>query len=124
MRIPVMRWNASVANLVAPLTIVYICVLIFNPLFLQYIEVNTYHFSNSLALFYSLLFSYLMMRTVNRQRIITTCSLMVFGTLVSSLGYLNFSLAGVFYAISWPAIFALYGIYMKRSLLALKNDYW
>ncbi|KAI8883153.1 hypothetical protein K501DRAFT_92621, partial [Backusella circina FSU 941] len=64
------------------------------------------------------------MRTVNRQRIITACSMMVFGTLVSSMGYLNFSLAGIFYAISWPAIFALYGIYMKRSLLALKNDYW
>lgn len=124
LRIPTPSWDSSVAIRVAPLTIVYICVIIFNPLFLQHVEITTYHFAHSLIIAFSLLFSYLMLRVEQHQRIVSACVIIMFGTSIGAMGNLNFSLVGAFYSISWPAIVALYGIYVKKTLLALRNDVW
>ncbi|KAG2201389.1 hypothetical protein INT46_010194 [Mucor plumbeus] len=122
--ISTLAWDSTVAIRVAPLTIVYICVIIFNPLFLQHVEITTYHFAHSLTVAFSILFSYLMLRVEQPQRILSACVIVIFGTCVSSMGNLNFSLVGAFYSLSWPAIVALYGIYLKKTLIALRNDLW
>lgn len=123
-RIPTLTWDSTVAIRVAPLTIVYICIIIFNPLFLQHVEITTYHFAHSLTIAFSILFSYLMLRIEQSQRILSACVIVVFGTCVGSMGNLNFSLVGAFYSLSWPAVVALYGIYLKKTLVALRNDIW
>ncbi|KAK4517527.1 uncharacterized protein ATC70_000866 [Mucor velutinosus] len=124
LRIPTPSWDSSVAIRVAPLTIVYICVIIFNPLFLQHVEITTYHFAHSLTIAFSILFSYLMLRIEQHQRIVSACVVIMFGTSIGAMGNLNFSLVGAFYSISWPAIVALYGIYVKKTLSALRSDLW
>ncbi|CAO0796224.1 unnamed protein product [Mucor circinelloides] len=123
-RIPPLSWDSAVAIRVAPLTIVYICVIIFNPLFLQHVEITTYHFAHSLTIAFSILFSYLMLRIEQHQRIVSACVIIMFGTSIGAMGNLNFSLVGAFYSVSWPAIVALYGIYVKKTLSALRNDFW
>ncbi|CEP17227.1 hypothetical protein [Parasitella parasitica] len=123
-RIPTLNWDSTVAIRVAPLTIVYICIIIFNPLFLQHVEITTYHFAHSLTLAFSIMFSYLMLRIEQPQRIVSACVMVIFGTCIGSMGNLNFSLVGAFYTLAWPAIVALYGIYLKKTLIALKNDLW
>lgn len=123
-RIPILRWDSSVAIRVAPLTIVYMCVIIFNPMFLQHVEVSSYHFSHSLSIAFSILFSYLMLRVETSQRVKSACIIVLFGTCISSMGYLSFSLVGAFYAIAWPTVIAVYGIYLKKTLTSLKNDFW
>jgi GDP-fucose transporter C1 len=65
-----------------------------------------------------------MLRVEQPQRILSACVIVIFGTCVSSMGNLNFSLVGAFYSLSWPAIVALYGIYLKKTLIALRNDLW
>lgn len=109
---------------VAPLAIVYMCVVIFNPLFLQHVEVTTYHFCHSLSIAFSILFSLLMLQVETSQRVISACIIVMIGMCVSSMGYLNFSLVGAFYALAWPAVVAIYGIYLKKTLTSLRNDYW
>ncbi|KAI8642821.1 hypothetical protein BD408DRAFT_415987 [Parasitella parasitica] len=123
-RIPILNWDSAVAIRVAPLTIVFICVIIFNPLFLQHVEITTYHFAHSLTIAFSIVFSYLMLRIEQPQRIVSASVIVIFGTCIGSMGDLNFSLVGAFYTLSWPAVVALYGIYLKKTLIALKNDLW
>lgn len=123
-RVPVFKWDSNVAIRVAPLTIVYMCVVIFNPLFLQHVEVTTYHFSHSLTIAFSLLFSYLMLNVETPRQVNSACIVIMFGICISSMGYLNFSLVGGFYALAWPAVVAIYGIYLKKTLISLRNDFW
>ncbi|GAA5815541.1 hypothetical protein MFLAVUS_009053 [Mucor flavus] len=123
-RIPVLRWDSSVAIRVAPLTIVYMCVIIFNPMFLQHVEVTSYHFSHSLSIVFSMMFSYLMLRVETSPRVKSACIIILFGTCISSMGYLSFSLVGAFYAVAWPTVVSIYGIYLKKTLTSLKNDFW
>lgn len=123
-RVPRLGWDSTVAIRVAPLTIVYICVIIFNPLFLQHVEITTYHFAHSLTIAFSILFSLLMLHIEQSQRILSACIIIVFGICIGSMGFLNFSLVGAFYCLSWPAIVALYGIYLKKTLVVVRNDVW
>ncbi|KAI9359728.1 hypothetical protein BD770DRAFT_385390 [Pilaira anomala] len=123
-QIPVFHWDSTVAIRVAPLTIVYMCVIIFNPMFLQHVEVTSYHFSHSLSIAFSILFTFVGLRTDTTPRVKSACILIMFGTCVSSLGYLNFSIVGAFYALAWPTLIAMYGVYLKKTLTSLKNDFW
>lgn len=123
-RVPAFKWDSNVAIKVAPLTIVYMCVVIFNPMFLQHVEVSTYHFSHSLSIAFSLSFSYLMLNVETAKQINSACIIIMFGVCVSSMGYLNFSMVGGFYALAWPAVVAIYVIYLKKTLVALRNDFW
>lgn len=123
-RIPVFQWDSTVAIRVAPLTIVYMCVIIFNPMFLQHVEVTSYHFSHSLSIAFSILFTFVGLRTDTSPRVKSACILIMFGTCVSSLGYLNFSVVGAFYALAWPTLISMYGVYLKKTLTSLKNDFW
>lgn len=123
-RIPTFKWDSTVAIRVAPLTIVYMCVIIFNPLFLQHVEATAYHFSHSLSIAFSILFSHLMLKVETAPRINSACIIIIFGVCISSMGNLNFSLVGAFYALAWPAAVAIYGIYIKKTLVSLRNDFW
>jgi GDP-fucose transporter C1 len=100
------------------------CVIIFNPLFVQHVEVTTYLFSHSLTIGFSLLFSYLMLHVEAAKQINSACLVIMFGVCISSMGYLNFSLVGGFYALAWPTVVAIYGIYLKKTLISLRNDFW
>ncbi|CEI93406.1 hypothetical protein RMCBS344292_07640 [Rhizopus microsporus] len=124
MHIPRFSWDSSVAIRVAPLSIVYMCVIIFNPLFLRHVETTAYHFSHSLSIAFSLIFSFYMLQVEPSQNLISACIIVMFGFCIGSMGQLNFSLAGVFYALAWPAVVAIYGIYVKKTVAALRNDVW
>lgn len=117
-------WDSTVAIRVAPLTIVYMCIIIYNPLFVQHVESTAYQFAHSLSVAFSILFSYLILRTKTSQRVNSACIIAIFGTSVGSMGYLNFSWIGAFYCVAWPAVVALYGIYLKKTLIAMQNDIW
>ncbi|KAI8988336.1 triose-phosphate transporter family-domain-containing protein [Mycotypha africana] len=123
-RIPKLRWNSSVAIRIAPLTLVYLCVIIFNPLFLQHVEVSTYHFTHSLSIAFSMIFSHLMLHVENSQRVKSACIIMIIGMCLGFIGHLNFSVVSTFYGLGWPAILAIYSIYLKKTLVAFKNDFW
>lgn len=122
--IPRFSWDSSVAIRVAPLSIVYMCVIIFNPLFLRHVEATAYHFSHSLSIAFSLIFSFYMLQVEPSQNLISACIIIMLGFCIGSMGQLNFSLAGVFYALAWPAVVAIYGIYVKKTVAALRNDVW
>lgn len=65
-----------------------------------------------------------MLRVETSPRVKSACIIVLFGTCVSSMGYLSFSLVGAFYAVAWPTVISIYGIYLKKTLTSLKNDFW
>ncbi|KAI8993504.1 hypothetical protein BDB01DRAFT_847378 [Pilobolus umbonatus] len=124
LRIPPFRWDSSTALRVAPLTLVYMCLLIFSPFFFQRVEASCYHFTNSLSIVFSLLFSAKVLLVSTSSPVATAALLIVFGTFLSTMGYLNVSIEGVFYMVSWPAVNALHAIYIKKTLISLRNNQW
>lgn len=120
--IPKLTWDSNVALRIAPLTIVYMCVIIFNPLFLQHVEVTTYQFAHSLSIAYMIIFSYFMLKVETPKSLNSACLVVMCGTCIGAMGYLNFSIAGGFYTISWPIVLVVYRIYLKKILTAVKND--
>lgn len=65
-----------------------------------------------------------MLNVETAKQINSACIIIMFGVCVSSMGYLNFSMVGGFYALAWPAVVAIYVIYLKKTLVALRNDFW
>ncbi|KAI8389414.1 hypothetical protein BD560DRAFT_381559 [Blakeslea trispora] len=118
------QWDRSIARRTMPLAIIYVCIVLFHSLYLQHVEANNHHFTQSLSIGFSMLFSYLMLNTDYSRNVKSACVLIVFGTCVISMGYINFSLVGIFYSLAWPAMVALYGIYLKKTLLALRHNIW
>ncbi|OBZ82766.1 GDP-fucose transporter 1 [Choanephora cucurbitarum] len=118
------RWDTTIARRTMPLAIVYVCIVLFHPLYLQHVEATNYHFTQSLSIGFSMVFSYLMLQTNYSRHIKSACVSIIIGTCVASMGYINFSSAGAFYGLAWPAMLALYGIYLKKTLLALRHDIW
>ncbi|KAI9484181.1 MAG: hypothetical protein EXX96DRAFT_561192 [Benjaminiella poitrasii] len=118
------QWNSILAKHIGPLTITYICIIVFNSSFLKYVETTTYHFAHSLSIVFSILFSRSMLQTEIPRHVQSAAIIIIFGISTGSMGYLNFSLAGFFYTLAWPALVALYGIYLKKTLIYLKNDIW
>lgn len=98
------------------------CVIIFNPLFLQHVEVTTYQFAHSLSIAFMIIFSYYMLKLETPKPVNSACLIVMFGTCVGAMGYLNFSIVGAFYTIAWPIVLVVYRIYLKKTLGALKND--
>ncbi|KAI7903481.1 uncharacterized protein BX663DRAFT_433185 [Cokeromyces recurvatus] len=118
------QWNFVIAKHVAPLTLSYICVIVYNPLFLRYVEITTYHFSHSLSIAFSILFSTFMLKVNIPYPVQTAAIIIIFGICTGSMGNLNFSFVSLFYSLAWPFIVALYGIYLKKALVYLKNNLW
>lgn len=52
----------------------------------------------------------------------SACLVIMCGTCIGGMGFLNFSIVGAFYTISWPIVVVVYRIYLKRTMAALKND--
>ncbi|CAO3663198.1 unnamed protein product [Rhizopus stolonifer] len=80
--------------------------------------------SHSLSIAFSLIFSFYMLQTEPTPSVNSACVIIMLGICTGSMGSLNFSLAGAFYALAWPAVVAIYGIYLKKTLAALKNNMW
>lgn len=122
--IPPYEFDISIARKVIPLTFMYVMMLAFNNLCLQYVEVTFYQVARSLSIIFNIVFTYMILGAKTSLAALICCSIVFFGFVVGSYGEINFSWEGIIYGVASSAFVALYGIYVKKTLSVVDNNQW
>lgn len=127
----------------------YVMMLAFNNLCLQYVEVTFYQVcpsptksmsqvilvanlfsylyhqvARSLSIIFNIIFTYTLLGLKTSFHALMACAIVFLGFIFGSYGEINFSMQGIIYGVASSAFVALYGIYVKKTLPILDNNQW
>ncbi|KAF9960034.1 hypothetical protein BGZ72_008111 [Mortierella alpina] len=122
--IPPFEFDIDLAVKIAPLSFVYVLMLTLNNLCLQLVEVTFYQVARSLSIFFNILFTYTILRQGTSPGAMVACAVVVLGFFVGSYGESNFSWPGLLAGVGSSIFVALYGIYVKKTLVVVENNQW
>ncbi|CAG8530915.1 6631_t:CDS:2 [Diversispora eburnea] len=117
--IPPYECEMNIARKIAPLTFMYVMMLTFNNMCLQYVEV-----ARSLSIIFNIIFTYTLLGGKTSFPALACCSVVFMGFVIGSYGEINFSWEGIIYGVASSVFVALYGIYVKKTLIYVENDQW
>jgi GDP-fucose transporter C1 len=121
---PPFEFDWGIARQVMPLTIIYLCMIVFNNLCLQFVQVSFYQVARSLTVLWTALFTRLVLgKSVSILRMTAVCVVFA-GFVVGSKGEKLFDWLGLISGVVASVFVALYGIYVKRVLPAVNNSEW
>jgi solute carrier family 35 (GDP-fucose transporter), member C1 len=122
--IPPFEFDLNIAKKVMPLTIIYLCMVVFNNLCLQYVQVSFYQVARSLTVLWTALFTKLILgKSVSYFRMLAVCVVFI-GFVIGSKGEKLFDWGGLIFGVVASIFVALYGIYVKRVLPAVNDNEW
>ena len=116
------EFKPEVAWSIAPVTVVFVGMIVLNNLCLKYVDLSFYQTARSLTIAFSILLTYAVLGKTTSQRAIGCCMVVMCGFGLGSWGEINFSLVGWLFGIGSSVFVAAYGIYVKRALGVLHND--
>ncbi|CAG8682172.1 14078_t:CDS:2, partial [Acaulospora morrowiae] len=122
--IPPYELDMEVARKIAPLTFMYVMMLTFNNMCLQYVEVTFYQVARSLTIIFNIAFTYVLLGFKTSFSALICCGIVFLGFVVGSYGEINFSWEGIIYGVASSMFVALYGIYVKKTLIYVDNNQW
>lgn len=121
---PEATWNSSTAIAVLPLSFMFVGMVTFNNLCLQYVEVTFYNVARSLTMVCNMIFTYLILRERTSFRAIMCVGVVILGFYLGVEGEVNFSLIGTVFGIMSSIFVSLNSIFTKSVLPKVKNDKW
>lgn len=114
----------KIAKAVAPLTIVYLAMIVFNNLCLQLVQVSFYQVARSLTVLWTGLFERIILgKTISKLRM-GAVVVVFLGFVIGSKGEAEFDWFGLFFGVLASIFVALYGIYVKKVLPAVEGNQW
>ncbi|KAF2072232.1 hypothetical protein CYY_006455 [Polysphondylium violaceum] len=122
--LPAFEFKPQIAKKVLPLTVVLTCMIIFNNLCLEYVEVSFYQVARSLTICFSIVLTYMILQTKTSSRATLACVIVFIGFILGSVGEVNFSWYGVFFGLLSSFFVALYSIYVKKVLPVCEHNEW
>lgn len=117
-------YNLRIARGVLPLSVIFVGMVTFNNLCLQYVEVSFYNVARSLSIVCNVIFTYLLLGETTSMMTMLTLGLVVIGFFVGSDGEINFSLIGTAFGVISSCFVSLNGIYTKKILPVVDKDKW
>lgn len=119
-----MEFDTKVAKAVAPLTVVYLAMIVFNNLCLQYVQVSFYQVARSLTVLWTALFERVVLgKSISKLRMAAVV-VVFFGFVIGSRGEAEFDWFGLFFGVLASIFVALYGIFVKKVLPAVEGNQW
>lgn len=91
---PMVSYDLNVARKVLPLSIVFVGMVSFNQLCLQYVEVSFYNVARSLTIVFNVVLSYYILHQPTSLNALFTLVVVIVGFFVGAEGEVNFSLIG------------------------------
>jgi len=127
---PNLEFNLKVAKQVAPLSVVYVCMLAFNNLCLNYVDVHLYQIARSLSICFTVLFAKIMFGESNSYNVLFSCVIVFVGYVIGAIGKitdyskLDISLYGLLFGLLSSAFVSLNSIYVKQKLSVVRDNQW
>jgi GDP-fucose transporter C1 len=122
--LPRLEFDLKVAKAIAPLTVVYLAMIVFNNLCLQYVQVSFYQVARSLTVLWTALFEKVILgKSISRLRM-TAVGVVFAGFVIGSKGEASFDWFGLFFGVLASIFVALYGIYVKKVLPSVEGNQW
>ncbi|KAF0305930.1 GDP-fucose transporter 1 [Amphibalanus amphitrite] len=112
---------------VLPLSVVFICMIMFNNLCLKNVDVSFYYIGRSLTTVFNVICTYLILGQKTSFQSIACCGVIIFGFLlgVDQEGVVgSLSIAGVAYGVLASLFVSLFAIYTKKVLPVVDGSVW
>lgn len=121
---PIQHYSWSVAYEVLPLSAIFVGMITFNNLCLQYVEVSFYNVARSLTIVMNVIFSYFFLGQNTSVRTLLTLVVTIAGFFVGAEGEVNFSLLGTSFGVLSSFFVSLNSIYTKKALQCVQDQKW
>ena len=118
-----MQYDLKVAAKVAPLTALFLAMIVCNNLCLRYVEISFYQVVRALTIVFNLVFTYTVLKQRTSRMAVASCGVVVVGYLMACQGEINFSVEGVIFGVASSLFVCLYSIYVKKILALVDNDH-
>jgi GDP-fucose transporter C1 len=127
--LPDFEFKIDTAIQVLPLTIIYVCMLAFNNLCLNYVDVQLYQIARSLSICFTVLFGYLLLGEKSSMKLLVACGVVIAGYVIGAIGKISdfsqlLSLFGMVFGLLSSAFVALNSIYVKKKLVVVNDNNW
>ncbi|ORX50760.1 GDP-fucose transporter [Piromyces finnis] len=109
---------------ILPLTAIYVAMLTFNNLCLNFVEVSFYQVARSLTIIFNIVLTYFVLHNKTSRNAIYACCIVFIGFIMGSYGESHFSFLGLVFGVCSSIFVALYGIYVKKKLQVVDNNEW
>jgi GDP-fucose transporter C1 len=119
---PSFEYKSDLAMKCAPLTFVFVGMIVFNNLCLKYVEVSFYQIARSLTIVFNVILSYVVLKESTSRASLITVGIVVFGYILGCDGEVNFSWIGVMFGVTASVFVAMNSIMVKRTMALFKGD--
>lgn len=121
---PQFEYNLDKAFKVAPLSVMFVAMIAFNNLCLQYVEVSFYQVARALTMVFNVVLSFILLGEKTSFKSILCCFVMIAGFWVGVDNEVHFSLIGTIFGVISSMFVSLNAIYTKKVMSAVDGDSW
>ena len=116
------RYTTKVGFKVMPLSFIFVGMITFNNLCLQYVEVSFYNVARSLTIIFSVGFTYLILGEKTKLRTMAVLAVVMLGFIVGIDGEVNFSLIGTCSGVLSSVFVSMNSIFTKKISRDIELD--
>ena len=119
---PIVKYELNMGMKVLPLSLIFVAMITFNNLCLQFVEVSFYNVARSLSIIFTVIFSFLFMQQKTSLKTCFTLLVVIIGFVVGIDGEINFSLLGTLSGVLASVFVSLNGIFTSKVLPTVGGD--
>lgn len=119
---PVIVLNPTASTKVLPLSLVFVGMIAFNNICLQYVAVSFYNVARSLSIVFNVIFTYLILGRSTNSLTCCTLAIVCFGFYIGIDGEIDFSLLGTVAGVMSSVFVSLNSIFTTWTLPLVSND--
>ncbi len=113
---PRVSYTFETGSKVIKLSLIFVAMVTFNNLCLQYVQVSFYNVARCLSIVFNVIFTYLILKKQTSLNTSMTLLVVIFGFYIGIEGELDFSLIGTVSGVLSSVFVSLNGIYTKQAL--------
>mmetsp|Transcript_38694 Transcript_38694/g.76174 ORF Transcript_38694/g.76174 Transcript_38694/m.76174 type:complete len:350 (+) Transcript_38694:39-1088(+) len=121
---PKQNFHFGIAKQMLPLSLVFVGMVSFNNLCLQFVDVSFYNVARSLTIVFNVILTYVLLKEKNSTPTLIALAVVVGGFLVGSKGEVNFSMVGTFFGVCSSVFVSLNSVLTKSHLKIVNDSKW
>lgn len=118
----VAKYDLKVGMSVLPLSLIFVGMITFNNLCLQYVQVSFYNVARCLTLVFNVIFQYFFLQKSTSSSVLLTLVVIIFGFVIGIDGELDFNMIGTAAGVMSSIFVSLNSIFTARMLPKVEND--